>query len=127
MQYRSIRIALTIAALALPLEAARTFPLDASTLPPAVSGAMAYAASPQAIENYRRKLQAYLQARAAFEGEAHAYWGRIAEKRRMRYAKWRAHQSVTLDDYVLSQPPVYAGPKRPVNPDSASLLSKRCR
>lgn len=116
MQYRSIRIALTIAALALPLEAARTFPLDASTLPPAVSGAMAYAASPQAIENYRRKLGAYLQARAAFEGEAHAYWSRIAEKRRTRYAKWRTHQSVTLDDYVLSQPPVYAGPKRPVNP-----------
>ncbi len=116
MQYRSIRITLAIAALALPLGAARTFALDASTLPPAVAGAMADAASPQAIANYRRRLRAYLQARAAFERQAHAYWDGIAEKRRTRYAKWRAHQSVTLDDYVLSQPPLYAGPKRPANP-----------
>lgn len=116
MQSHPIRFTLIIAALALPLAAARPSALDASSLPPAVAGAMAEAASSQAIANYRRRLGAYLQARADFERAAHAYWSRIAEQRRTRYAKWRAHQSVTLDDYVLSQPPLYAGPKRPVNP-----------
>ena len=77
---------------------------------------MAQAASPQAIAEYRRKLKEYLEARAAFEQEAGAYWSSIAEKRRGRNAKRREHQAIALDDYVLTQPPVYAGPKRPVNP-----------
>ena len=78
--------------------------------------AMAQAASPQAIAEYRRKLQEYQEARAAFEQEAGAYWNAIAEKRRGRNAKRREHQPIALDDYVLTQPPVYTGPKRPVNP-----------
>ena len=56
------------------------------------------------------------EARAAFEQEASAYWGSIADKRRGRNAKRRDRQSIGLDDYVLTQPPVYAGPKRPVDP-----------
>jgi len=72
--------------------------------------------SPQAVAEYRRKLKDYLEARSAFEEVASAYWNAIAEKRRTRNAKRRAHQAVMLDDYVLTQPPVYAGPKRPVNP-----------
>src|SRR6202042_156242 len=40
----------------------------------------------------------------------------ISEKRRGRNAKRRDHQTIALDDYVLTQPPVYTGPKRPVNP-----------
>ena len=58
----------------------------------------------------------YQEARAAFEQEAGAYWNAIAEKRRGRNAKRRDHQPIALDDYVLTQPPVYTGPKRPVNP-----------
>ena len=78
---------------------------------------MAQAASPQAIAEYRRKLREYQEARAAFEEEAGAYWSSIAEKRRGRNAKRREHLPIRLDDYVLTQPPVYTGPKRPVNPE----------
>ena len=49
--------------------------------------------------------------------EAGAYWSSITEKRRGRNAKRRDHQPIALDDYVLTQPPVYTGPKRPVNPE----------
>lgn len=91
--------------------------MDAGALPAATTDAMAQAASPQAIAEYRRKLNEYLEARAAFEEEASAYWNSIAEKRRGRNAKRRERQAIGLDDYVLTQPPVYAGPKRPVNPE----------
>jgi hypothetical protein len=79
--------------------------------------AMAQAASPYAIAEYQRLLAQYQEARAAFEAEASAYWSSIAEKRRGRNAKRRDHLAITLDDYVLTQPPVYTGPKRPVNPE----------
>src|SRR6202171_436269 len=90
--------------------------MDAAALPRATAGAMAQAASPQAIAEYRRKLREYQVARAAFEQEASAYWNSIAEKRRGRNAKRRDRQAIALDDYVLTQPPLYTGPKRPVNP-----------
>jgi len=85
-------------------------------LPPVITGASAQAVPPEVIADYRRKLQDYLQARDAFEQEASAYWNSIAEKRKGRNAKRREHQTITLDDYVLIQPPVYTGPKRPINP-----------
>src|SRR6202166_723025 len=100
-------------ALALVLRAGA---IHAAALPAATANAMAQAASPQAIAEYRRKLREYQEARAAFEEEAGAYWSSISEKRRGRNAKRREHQAIALDDYVLTQPPVYTGPKRPVNP-----------
>jgi hypothetical protein len=90
--------------------------IDAGALAAATTEAMAQAASPQAIAEYRRRLAEYQEARAAFDEEAGAYWNSISEKRRGRNAKRRDHQAITLDDYVLTQPPVYSGPKRPVNP-----------
>ena len=86
-------------------------------LPSATADAMAQTASPQAIAEYRRKLREYQEARAAFDEEAGAYWAAISEKRKGRNAKRRERQTITLDDYVLTQPPVYTGPKRPVSPD----------
>ena len=83
----------------------------------AIIGAMAQAASPQAIADYRRKLKEYQEARAAFDEEAGAYWSAITEKRRGRNLKRRERQPITLDDYVLTQPPLYNGPKRPPNPE----------
>ena len=83
---------------------------------PVTSDAMAQAASPQAIAEYKRKLKEYLAARAAFDEEAGAYWSSISEKRRGRNAKRRDRQQIALDDYVLTQPPLYDGPKRPVDP-----------
>jgi len=103
-------------ALALLLIAPQAAAIDAALLPATTAGAMAQAASPQAIAEYRRKLKEYLEARAAFDQEADAYWNSVAEKRRGRSAKRRERQTIALDDYVLTQPPVYAGPRRPVNP-----------
>jgi len=65
---------------------------------------------------YQSKLAAYTQARQKFGDEAAAYWGAVAQKRRLRNAKRRAHEEIALDDYVLTQPPVYAGPPRPIDP-----------
>jgi hypothetical protein len=96
-------------------------PVAAAGLSAASAGATAQAVSPPAIAEYRRKLKQYLEARAAFEQEAGAYWNAIAEKRRGRSAKRREHQVIVLDDYVLTQPPVYEGPKRPVNPSPTEV------
>jgi hypothetical protein len=85
--------------------------------PATTVGARARAATPAAIADYRRKLAAYREARAAYEEDAGAYWTAIAEKRRIRNAKRRDRQPVALGDYVLTPPPVYEGPKRPVNPE----------
>ena len=100
MSSHAIRFRLGFLALALPLIA----------LP-------AQAASPQAIAEYRRLLAEYQQVHGAFEEEAGAYWSSIAEKRRGRNAKRRDHLPIALDDYVLTQPPIYSGPKRPMNPE----------
>jgi hypothetical protein len=103
-------------ALALLLTAPQSSAMEARVLPAPASDAMAQMASEPAIADYRRLLKQYLEARAAFEQEAGAYWSAISEKRRGRNAKRRDHQTIVLDDYVLTQPPVYTGPRRPVNP-----------
>src|SRR5579871_339280 len=76
----------------------------------------AEAATPATVAEYRRKLKEYLAAREAFDAEAAAYWDSISAKRRVRNAKRRNRERIVLDDYVLTQPPVYSGPKRPVSP-----------
>jgi hypothetical protein len=116
MCLHAIRYRSRYLALALLLIAPQAAAMDAGALPAATADAMAQAVSPQAIAEYRRKLREYQEARAAFEQEASAYWSSIAEKRRGRNAKRRERQTIALDDYVLTQPPVYSGPKRPVDP-----------
>src|SRR5882762_4186760 len=116
MRPHAIRYGPGYLALALLLIAPQAAATDAGALPAASADAMAQAVSPQAIAEYRRKLREYQEARAAFEQEASAYWSSIAEKRRGRNAKRRERQTIALDDYVLTQPPVYSGPKRPVDP-----------
>ena len=104
-------------ALALLLIAPQAQAVEQAAWPMAAADALAQAASPQAIAEYRAKLREYQEARSAFEEQAGAYWGAITEKRRGRNAKRREHIAIGLDDYVLTQPPVYSGPKRPVNPE----------
>jgi hypothetical protein len=106
---------LRFSALALLLIAPHALAMDDVVLPLATADAMAQAASPQAITEYRRKLKEYQEARAAFDQEAGAYWSSISDKRRGRNTKRREHLAIGLDDYVLTQPPVYSGPKRPAN------------
>ncbi|MGY3695329.1 hypothetical protein ACVIGA_005409 [Bradyrhizobium sp. USDA 3240] len=115
MHPQLIRLVPGFVALALAASAPSVLAGEADALPPSVANAMAQA-SPQAIMEYRRKLQEYQAARDAFEQDASAYWSAIADKRRGRNAKRRDRVQITLDDYVLQQPPVYEGPKRPVNP-----------
>jgi hypothetical protein len=82
--------------------------------------------SPAAAE-YKRKLAEYQQVRGAFEEEASAYWNSISEKRRTRNAKRRDHVEISPDDYVLVQPPIYNGPKRPTNPEPGPEVEKEIR
>src|ERR1700690_4000429 len=112
-------------ALALPLATLPAQAIDNGALP--AESAMAQAASPYAITEYRRLLQQYQEVHGAFEEEAGAYWSSITEKRRGRNAKRREHLAITLDDYVLTQPPVYTGPKRPVNPEPEAEETPRQR
>src|SRR5512135_500956 len=72
--------------------------------------------SPAAIADYQRKLAQYEQIHGAFARVDNAYWDSIAAKRRIRNAKHRTHEAITLDDYILTQPPVYSGPPKPVSP-----------
>jgi hypothetical protein len=107
-------------ALALLLIAPQAVAVEAGAPAAAARDAMAQAASPQAIAEYRRKFAQYQEARAAFEEQASAYWNSIADKRRGRNAKRREHLAVGLDDYVLTQPQVYTGPPRPQNPEPSA-------
>jgi hypothetical protein len=116
MRLQLIRMGSSFITLAL-FAGAPAMAMDADTLAPPIADAMAQAPSPQAIAEYRRKLKEYQEARAAFDEEAGAYWSAISEKRKGRNAKRRDRQAIVLDDYVLTQPPLYSGPKRPVNPE----------
>jgi hypothetical protein len=83
------------------------------------TGAMRVAqATPAAMAEYRRLLAQYLAARQQYEAVAESYWNAVAEKRRLRMAKRRTGQDILLQDYVLTQPPVYSGPPRPVDPSA---------
>jgi hypothetical protein len=70
----------------------------------------------QALADYRAKLAQYERVHGAYEREHMAYWHAVAEKRRLRNAKRRKHEAIVLNDYVLTQPPLYSGPPEPVNP-----------
>jgi hypothetical protein len=70
----------------------------------------------QNAADYQARLGQYQAARGAYETEASAYWDAVAAKRRVRNEKRRDHLAIGLDDYVLTQPPLYSGPPRPIDP-----------
>ena len=74
--------------------------------------------SAAAIAAYEKKLAEYEAARAAYERKAGPYWDAVSDKRRTRIAKRRANKPITISDYVLTQPPTYTGPRRPVDPSA---------
>jgi hypothetical protein len=69
-----------------------------------------------AMAQYRRALAEYMEAQAKYAAVAEAYWNSIAEKRHLRTAKRANHEPISIDDYVLTQPPVYTGPPKPRDP-----------
>jgi hypothetical protein len=88
------------------------------------------AAPSSATAEYQRQLAAYTQARQKFDEQAAVYWGAVTQKRRLRNAKRRAHEEIVLDDYVLTQPPVYVGPpppspQSPVGKDGAEAPTRK--
>jgi hypothetical protein len=94
---------------------------SAHTTAPAVSwiGQATAADIPNTVlEDYRRQFEEYARARASYDQTAKEYWAAIAEKRQGRNAKRHSHREILLDDYVLTQPPVYIGPPKPIDPSA---------
>jgi hypothetical protein len=75
-------------------------------------------AVPASMAEYQYLLAQYLTARQRYEAEADAYWSVVADKRRLRVGKRRGSLDVALQDYVLTQPPLYAGPPPPIDPSA---------
>src|SRR3977135_2469697 len=97
------------------LAALLSWPLAGFAAPAAAQSPPAAAVSGA---EYHRGLEAYPVARRQSDAAADAYWGAIADKRRTRSAKRRADREILLEDYVLAQPPVYAGPPKPIDPSA---------
>ena len=68
------------------------------------------------MAQYRRALADISRRRRPYDAAAEAYWSSIAEKRHLRTAKRANHEPISIDDYVLTQPPVYTGPPKPRDP-----------
>ncbi len=90
----------------------------ALTLLLAAAPARAQGVPRAALSDYQARLADYLQARQAYDAQADVYWNAIVEKRRVRNAKRRNRQPIELTDYVLTQPPLYTGPRRPIDPQA---------
>jgi hypothetical protein len=75
-------------------------------------------ASAAAMAEYRRALEAYNKVHDAYVAAASAYWSAIADKRKTRFARRARNEPLLINDYVLTQPPVYTGPPKPVDPSA---------
>ena len=91
-------------------------PADAAgvVVPPEIAAAL----SPQQLSAYR----SYLTSRADFERQAQTYWTLVEERREHRRRKYASHQAFAAEDYVLEQPPKYAGPA--LAPDIAAVVTQ---
>jgi hypothetical protein len=70
----------------------------------------------EAKADYQRELAEYDAAQQQYEALAQPYWKSVGDKRQLRNTKRRNGEPIVVDDYVLAQPPVYAGPSRPTDP-----------
>ena len=114
MSPRSIRNGLSLLAAALMLAAAPASAPEAFGEPKSKKSDAKPVAKPAAKPAASKsRIDEYLAAKAAFEKSLDAYWDDIAAKRRARMTKRRDKQQIALEDYVLTQPPAYAGPQRP--------------
>jgi len=90
--------------------------------PVLIAAALLMAAAPGHAQDadYQARLAQYTKAHDAYAAEASDYWDQVVDKRRLRNAKRRAGEPITLADYVLTQPPVYSGPPKPIDPNAPS-------
>lgn len=101
-------LAIAIAALLVsPAAPQSSQPADAPAQQPELAAAVA---------QYRRALEEYNRAWQSYTAVSSAYWNQISEKRQLRNAKRARGETLSISDYVLTQPPVYTGPPRPQNP-----------
>jgi hypothetical protein len=106
-----------IAALALP-------PMAPADDAPAAAAAGAQPGKPPvpvsaaAMAEYRRLLAEYNAVHDAYVAAGAAYWSSVGDKRKLRFSKRARNAQVSIDDYVLTQPPVYSGPPKPVDPSA---------
>jgi hypothetical protein len=115
MRLRSVRNScgcLLAALLLLPSQGSAAAPAENS------NASMRVAQSIFGAFEYRRKVAEYNAARQQYDAEVDAYWSSVADKRRSRAAKRRGSGDIRLEDYILTQPPVYSGPPRPVDPSA---------
>jgi hypothetical protein len=78
-----------------------------------------------AMAQYRRALEIYTNARQSFAAISTAYWNSISEKRHLRNTKRAGGEQISIEDYVLDQPPVYTGPPKPRNPSKPESAATR--
>jgi hypothetical protein len=69
-----------------------------------------------AMAQYLQELREYANAQQTYTAASQAYWASIAQKRKLRTSKRANSEELTIDDYILTQPPVYSGPPQPINP-----------
>jgi hypothetical protein len=100
-------------------------PLSAAWLPRAsAAGSVTVAQSTKpvvsaaAMAEYRRALEKFNEVHGAYVAAASAYWSAIADKRKTRFAKRARSEPLVIDDYVLTQPPGYTGPPKPIDPSA---------
>jgi hypothetical protein len=105
-------VCLLAAALLLSPAAARAQSAGDGSAPPR----LAASSLPAAMAQYRRALEEYTKSHDAYLAVARTYWNSIAEKRHLRASKRAGGEPVVIEDYVLTQPPVYNGPPKPRDP-----------
>ena len=108
----ALLLAIALTVLASQVVAAQDKP---APKPPANSPLVG-AALEKAMADYNKKTKECKAAREKHEAVAVPYWERVDAKRKGRIAKRRAGETIQLADYVLEQPPVYAGPPCPPDP-----------
>ncbi len=83
------------------------------------------AADPAVMARYRAALDDYNRAHQLYAAAAGAYWSAITDKRKLRNGKRARSEALSVNDYVLDQPPVYTGPPKPRNPLQPEAPEKR--
>lgn len=97
--------------------------LNAAPLAPAPAFAMSTADFLATLDNGEaRAFQGWKAARRSYEQKLDAYWDKVDAKRAERKKKRSIVEAFSQDDYVMSLPPTYSGPKL-----SDSLAAKYAR
>ncbi len=111
-----VAIAVVLIAILLPSQAVLADDAPAAALAGAQSANPAVSAA--AMAEYRRALAEYNNVHEVYVAAASAYWSSIGDKRQLRFSRRARGEQVVLDDYVLTQPPVYTGQPKPIDPSA---------